>query len=253
MTPSGPHPYAAFAGGGAPAPGDQGLGRDRSDLPRQVRAGVIVAVAATVAGVLLGLLWLWLAPRVPLVSDGKAVYLKDGEGEQSIGVDGWFTLLGAGFGVLSAVLVYLRHRAGGVAVVFGLAVGGVLGSIVAWRLGIALGPTSNIVAHAKAVGANKTFDAPLKLRAKGALLAWPALAMATQLVLTAAFTPREPQRPVTYPWAQWGAPQPPQGQPPQDGPQRDPFQAPRPDGPTPPEQGPNLRKDPPQDPDQQQP
>jgi hypothetical protein len=209
MTPSGPHPYASFAGGGAPFPGDKGLGPDRSDLRKQVLAGVMVAVAGAVAGLLLGLLWLWLAPRVPFVSDGKAVYLKDGEGEQSIGVDGWFTLLGAGFGLVSAVLVYLRYRSGGVAVVFGLAVGGVVGSIVAWRFGVLLGPTTDIVAHAKAAGAGKTFDAPMKLRAKGALLAWPAMAMATQLVLTAAFTEREPRQPLPYGWAHWGnAPQP---------------------------------------------
>ena len=48
-----------------------------------------------------------------------------------------------------------------------LGLGGLLGSLLAWRLGIWLGPESDVIAHAKAVGKGVTFPAPLKLGAKG--------------------------------------------------------------------------------------
>lgn len=169
------------------------------DPVRELKSGALTAVLAAVAGVLLGLLWLWLAPRIPLVSDGKAVYLKDTEGEQAIGADGTFVLLGLGIGVLTGALVYWRNRRGGVGVVLGMAVGGVLGSLLAWRLGSWLGPTSDLIAHARAVGAKKVFDGPLELQAKGALLAWPIGAVLTHLVLTTAFTSRDEQPPAAQP------------------------------------------------------
>jgi hypothetical protein len=137
-------------------------------------------------------LWWWLAPHVPLVADDSAVYLKDTEGEQAIGVDGTFTLLALAFGAVSAVVVFLVRRRGGVPLVVALAVGGVLGSLLAWRIGIWLGPTQNVVAHAKAVGKGVTFSAPLKLGAKGALLAWSLAGLVVHLGLTALFGPRDP-------------------------------------------------------------
>ncbi|GAA0490328.1 ABC transporter permease [Streptomyces sp. NPDC046215] len=159
----------------------------------ELRQAAVVAVAVTVAGVLLGLLWVWLAPRVPLISDGKAVYLKNTEGEQAIGADGTFALLGLGFGVVSAAVVFWFRRHGGVPLVCGLVLGSLLAGLVGWRLGVWLGPTSDVVAAAKAAGKGVVFDAPLRLAAKGALLAWPLAAMAVHLGLTALFGPRDPE------------------------------------------------------------
>nr|WP_190128935.1 DUF2567 domain-containing protein [Streptomyces mashuensis] len=181
-------------------PVDEDLTRVRAEeTVAELRQASVVTVAVAVCGVLLGLLWVWLAPRVPLISDGKAVYLKNTEGEQAIGADGWFAFLGLFLGALSAVAVFLWRRAGGIALVLGLAAGSLLASVVGWRLGVWLGPTSDVVAHAKAVGKNVVFDAPLKLGAKGMLLAWPLAAMATHLGLTALFTPRDPEPPLPLP------------------------------------------------------
>lgn len=163
------------------------------ELRAELVQASLVAIAVAVSGVLLGLLWLWLAPKVPLISDGSAVYLKNSEGEDAIGADGVFTLLGLAFGVVSAVVVFLLFRHGGIALVIGLAIGGVLASVIAWRLGVWLGPTSDVVAHAKSVGKGVTFDGPLKLGAKGALLAWSVAAMVVHLVLTGLFGPRDPE------------------------------------------------------------
>ncbi|PKW07225.1 hypothetical protein SAMN05428944_5709 [Streptomyces sp. 1222.5] len=166
-------------------------------MKTEVREAAVITVAMTVCGLLLGLLWWWLAPHVPLVGDesggGWVVYLKDSEGEQAAGVDGTFTLLGLGLGLVSAVVVFLLRRRGGVPLVVALGLGGLLGSLVAWRLGVWLGPTSDVLAHAKAVGKGVTFPAPLKLSAKGALLAWPLAAVLVHLGLTALFGPRDPE------------------------------------------------------------
>lgn len=158
----------------------------------ELREAAVVTVATAVVGALLGLLWWWLAPNVPLISDGTAVYLRDTEGEQAIGVDGTFTLLALGFGALSALVVFLVRKRGGVPLVLALTVGGLLGSLLAWRLGVWLGPAQDVVAHARQVGEGRTFPAPLKLGAKGALLAWPVATLLVHLGLTALFAPRDP-------------------------------------------------------------
>nr|WSW69743.1 ABC transporter permease [Streptomyces sp. NBC_00995] len=163
------------------------------ELRTELRRAALVVVAVTVAGLVLGLLWVWLAPRVPLVSDDTAVFLSDSEGEEAIGADGTFALLALAFGAVSAGLAFWFHRKGGIALVVALAVGGVLGSLVAWQLGTRLGPTDDVVAHAREVGKGVIFDAPLELHAKGALLAWSLAAMAVHLGLTALFGPRDPE------------------------------------------------------------
>ncbi|MFJ8583290.1 DUF2567 domain-containing protein [Streptomyces sp. NPDC093595] len=164
------------------------------DVATELRQGAVVLLGVMVAGVALGLLWLWLAPRIPLISDGKAVFLKETEGESAVGADGTFTLLALALGALSAAVVFwCTRRHGGIAVVVGLALGGLLGSLLGWGIGTLLGPTHDVVAHARAVGQGVVFDAPLELGAHGALLAWPVAAMIVHLGLTALFTPRDPE------------------------------------------------------------
>ncbi|WP_448317698.1 AAA family ATPase [Streptomyces sp. CO7] len=168
-------------------------------LRTELRQAALVLGALTAAGLLLGLLWVWLAPRVPLVgevADGRWVaFLADIEGEQAVGADGMFTLLATGFGLLSAVPVFLLARRGGVPVVAGLGLGGLLGSLVAWQIGMSLGPTSDVAAHARQVGEGVRFDAPLELHAISALAAWPVVALLTHLTLTALLVPRDDEEP----------------------------------------------------------
>ncbi|WP_431773054.1 ABC transporter permease [Streptomyces cucumeris] len=184
--PEHPDPAAYTEHGDASEPGPE--------LRAEMVQASLVAIAVAVSGVLLGLLWLWLAPRVPLVWAGdNAVYLKNSEAEDAIGADGMFVLLALAFGALSALVVFLLFRHGGIALVIGLAVGGVLASVIAWRLGVWLGPSADIAAHAKEVGKGVAFDGPLKLRAKGALLSWSVAAMVVHLTLTGLFGPRDPE------------------------------------------------------------
>ncbi|GAB2839220.1 hypothetical protein GCM10027074_01990 [Streptomyces deserti] len=166
-------------------------------MKTEVREAAVVTVAVGLGGVLLGVLWWWLAPRVPLVGDvvdgNWVVYLKETEGEQAVGVDGTFTLLALAFGAVSAVAVFAVRRRGGVPLVVALGVGGLLGALLAWRVGVWLGPAQDVIAHAKDVGKGVTFSAPMRLGAKGALLAWPLAALVLHLGLTALFGPRDPE------------------------------------------------------------
>ncbi|MEU6994781.1 DUF2567 domain-containing protein [Streptomyces sp. NPDC046465] len=207
LTPSQPphdrSPYdpwqAAAQPSGATSP--HGYEEDGPGMKTEVRQSAVILVVVAVSGLLLGALWMWLAPRVPLISDGKTVYLKDTEGEQAMGVDGTFTLLALGFGVVCGVIVFLLHRRGGIPLVAGLALGSLLGALLAWKAGIWLGPETDVVKHAKAVGTGVVFDAPLELKAKGTLLAWPVAALAVHLGLTGLFGPRDPEpypAPVAY-------------------------------------------------------
>ncbi|UFR05032.1 AAA family ATPase [Streptomyces sp. Go40/10] len=183
----------------AGAPGAGAYEQDGPGMKTELREAAVVTVAVALGGVLLGLLWWWLAPHVPLVGDeidkNWVVYLKDSEGEQAVGVDGTFILLGLAFGLVSAVAVFLLRRRGGVPLVVAVGLGGLLGSLLAWRLGVWLGPESDVLAHARAVGKGVTFPAPLKLSAKGALLAWPLAGLLAHLGLTALFGPRDPEAP----------------------------------------------------------
>ncbi|MFF1414748.1 hypothetical protein ACFVX6_34115 [Streptomyces sp. NPDC058289] len=160
--------------------------------PSDIRDGAAIALVIGVAGVLLGLLWVWLAPRVQYVSNGEAVFLRDTESEARIGADGTFLLLSVGFGVLSALAVFLWRRGGGAAQVVGLAVGSVFAALVGWRVGLWLGPSSDLVAVARKAGKGVPFDAPLELLAHGALLGWPMAAVVVHLALTALWGTRDP-------------------------------------------------------------
>ncbi|MEU1474892.1 AAA family ATPase [Streptomyces sp. NPDC001668] len=194
-----PSPHDAWqAPAGYAAPAEARYGQGGPGMKTELIEGAVITVAVALGGVLLGVLWWWLAPHVPLVGDvdeqgNWVVYLKDTEGEQAVGVDGTLTLLALAFGFVSALAVFLWRRRGGVPLVVGLAVGGVLASLLAWRVGMWLGPTSDVIAHAKAVGKGVTFSAPLKLGAKGALLAWSLAGLVVHLGLTALFGPRDPE------------------------------------------------------------
>lgn len=113
-------------------------------MKTELREAAVVTVVVALGGVLLGLLWWWLAPSVPLVGDivenRWVVYVKDSEGEQAIGVDGTFTLLALALGAVSALGVFLFRRRGGVPLVVGLTVGGCSGRCWLGGWGCGSGP-----------------------------------------------------------------------------------------------------------------
>ncbi|MFI1517654.1 DUF2567 domain-containing protein [Kitasatospora cineracea] len=188
-----------------PFPPQPSVRAKRPPLGPELRIGAIIVLVGAVLGVVLGLLWLWLAPRVGYAVQDDHILYRDPEGEELIGAVGVFSLLGLALGLLTALGAFLwtRGRGGGIAVAVGLAVGGLLGSVIAWQLGTHLGATPDLRAHALSVGNGGTFDGPLELTAKGALMVWPMTAMILLLALSATFGKREPDRP-----PYWEAPEP---------------------------------------------
>ncbi|WP_406287439.1 hypothetical protein [Embleya sp. NBC_00896] len=181
-SPEGAH--VGFAPGSSPQPG----------LWRRYRADV-VAFAAVVAaclavGVLVGLVWEQITPRVPLLATEEGVFQTSPETETSIALDGWFAVCGVVAGIVLAPLAFWRFRRQGVATALALTVGGLAGGYLAFKIGVWLGP-DEIMDQVRRIGLGKRFDQPLELKAKGVLLLWPIASMVIFLGLCAGFAPAD--------------------------------------------------------------
>ncbi|WP_347405360.1 DUF2567 domain-containing protein [Micromonospora sp. WMMD980] len=135
---SGAEPWTVHPPGPlAPSPGTTVA---RRGFGRAVATTLGVTALLTVLGAPLGLLWAWLAPGTPVrqTPDG-AVYAVP-QPEQPIAADGWFSLLALGFGVLSAIALWvLLRRRRGPAGLLAVALGGLGAAVVAWQVGRRIG------------------------------------------------------------------------------------------------------------------
>ncbi|GHJ13862.1 DUF2567 domain-containing protein [Micromonospora sp. AKA38] len=159
------------APGAAPLAGHpdvvQELPGARRDGGRPVATVLGVAALLTALGVPLGLLWAWAAPGTPVrqTPDG-AVYAVP-QPEQPIAADGWFSLLALGFGVLSAIALWvLLRRRRGPAGLLAATLGGLGAAVVAWQVGrrIGLGTFQRLLDTAPP---GTDFTKPADLRAGG--------------------------------------------------------------------------------------
>ncbi|TDB72343.1 DUF2567 domain-containing protein, partial [Micromonospora sp. KC723] len=170
------------------------------------RRGVAVAAATllglTALGVPLGLLWAAVAPDTPVIKTADGAIYAQTQPEQPIAADGWFSLLGLGFGVLVAIglWVVLRRRRG--PAMLGVAALGALGaSLVAWQLGrrIGLSAYERLLAGAPD---GTAFSKPADLRAGGIEWVFGGLPVPFGNVLLPAFAAA-----VTYTllagWSRW--------------------------------------------------
>lgn len=151
----------------------------------------LLAVHAACAA-LVGLAWHELAPRLTYtVVDGEATLLDETEYVRIFGGDATFAMLGALAGLACAGVV-LGRRHTGVGVPLGLAVGGTAGSLVAWWIGVLLGPGRLSVLAEQATEAEVT--AGPELAAYGTLLVWPLVAVGIALVAAAVSGPDRTRR-----------------------------------------------------------
>ncbi len=115
--------------------------------------------------------------------------------ETAVAADGWFAIFALVAGAVAALLAAFLLRDQRLGALAGLAVGGVLGSLVVWRLGVLLGPPS-ITESAAGLANEAQFDGPLDISAKGVLLAWSTAAVVTFFTAVAGLDTREPREPV---------------------------------------------------------
>lgn len=150
-----------------PAPGPVHPLVDGADRRRAWRGAVGTGAALAALGVPLGLLWAAVAPDTPVVKAAAGAVYAEPQPEQPIAADGWFSLLGLGFGVLAALAVWflLRRRRGPVGL--GTAVlGAFAAAVVAWQVGrrVGLGTFDRLLATAPE---GQAFTKPADLRAGG--------------------------------------------------------------------------------------
>jgi hypothetical protein len=163
--------------GSAPWPPPPGMYPDElvpeTETSRRLRpgpalaAGAIVTLVTALLGVPLGLLWTALAPSIPVIKvEGGAVAAQP-QPEEFVAADGWFSLLGLGFGVLMAIVVWLivRRYRGPVGLV-AVGLGAIGASVVAWRVGRQIGLDAyHRLLESAPVGT--AFDKPPDLRGGG--------------------------------------------------------------------------------------
>jgi hypothetical protein len=142
-----------------------------------------------VAAVLVGIVWRVVAPLPHLVTRTDGVFLTGGTPEVAVAADGWFAICTATAGLVGALVVFARMRRARLGPLLGLAIGGLAGAVVAWRLGVALGP-GNLRETVKGLPPNTEFDGPLKLSARGVLFAWPLISTVAYFALTAGLEPK---------------------------------------------------------------
>jgi hypothetical protein len=159
--------------------------------PEALVALLVVAYSMVLGGAV-GLIWPRVAPHIRLADaiDGSEAATK-----ALLGDDLWLALLGIFAGVLSVALLALiaRDAGGGPGGVLGLAIGGLLGSIVAAHVGH-LVQSPHILSELKAsfpgISAHSLTTIVgyfgFRVRARAVLVAWPVAAVALHAA-TAAF------------------------------------------------------------------
>ncbi len=175
------------------------VSRYRADIG----TALLVIGVVTLVGLPIGALWNAIAPHPVILVSGGRLFLENPEGKEFIAADGWFAVLGAAAGVLSAGAAYARYRDHGVGAVLGLVLGGVFGALVAWRFGHAIGPADAAV-QARTIAENQPFTIPVDVRAHGVLLLWPIAATMVFLALTAGAEPNRYEHPENLPRLQRG-------------------------------------------------
>lgn len=124
--------------------------------------------------------WVLLAPEIHGEVTEEGVRVPVTEARQLFGVDGWFALTGAAAGLIAGTAAIVRHRRHQVTALLAAVGWGAVGSVLAWRLGMLVGPGSP-----DGVPAGATVAVQLELGAPGVLLAWPVAAVVAVAVAAA--------------------------------------------------------------------
>jgi hypothetical protein len=183
-------PYATptWSSGAAVLASDVGRSGPAIRLRAEAVVAVLVAAYSVMLGEVMGLIWPRVAPHIEML---RALEGSEAAAKAVLGDDMWFALLGivAGLVAVGILLLVGRGAARGPGAVLGLAVGGVLGSLVAAHLGHQIQHPSIVaprlvadlkalaprLSHHQILGYLNTFD--FTLRADAMLLAWPMTAV----------------------------------------------------------------------------
>jgi hypothetical protein len=144
-----------------------------TDRRARIRNSAYIIGACTFVGIAMAGLWIWFAPRPFLVaSDGNAFY--QSLVQSGIGVDMTFAILGVAAGFVVGIGVAITAKRGGFESIIAAGVGGLAGSVIAWRLGEALvgGLQDDGKVLVPDLADGEVFTGPLRLTALGVLGVW---------------------------------------------------------------------------------
>lgn len=146
-------------------------------MRRDILVGLLVLGGMLQLAGPVGLVWAAVAPRAVYVLTPTGARLADPSTQALIAADGWFAAVAAAAGLLCGVSAYLAAgRRHGVGAVVGLAVGGVVAGLFAWRVGQI--PDLAEFRHAVQTRQDGTqVPAFLSLNAKSVLVIWPLFAV----------------------------------------------------------------------------
>jgi len=176
----------------------------------EVLSAVLLGVLSMVAGLVVAVVWHAVAPMVQgvvSISNGeKSAYYANPETKGFVGQDGTFGICAVVAAILLAVVAFLWFRTRGpVGAAVALAGAGFGAAHFAAWLGTWLGPgRGSIVAAAKNVPNNGTFNLPLQIGATGVIWLWPAVAVGLFFLLMLIFGPSDPDPEEQFP--QWADP-----------------------------------------------
>lgn len=151
---------------------------ERWDWRRSAFVAALILFGCLLLGAVMGIVWAILSPRAQLtIKEGRAAYVQ--LGESAVGADLTFGCLGLACGLLVGVLVAIRYKERGVELLLATAFGGLVGSLIAWKVGLAIAgaesDTGLISTAGRAEGV--TFDGPLAINAPGVLGLWSLLSV----------------------------------------------------------------------------
>ena len=164
---------------------------DGTPLWHDVRAGVLTVVVTVLVGAPVGLLWAALAPRVVVEVSGEDVQVLDAYRDGFIAVDAWFFAAVLVAGVIGGVLAWRLGGPHGPAVVLGLVVGGLAAAWIAARVG---GEVDRLTAQQLIdSGVQGRRQIAVQLRSTSALLGWPLASLLAFLALSLLRRPEAPE------------------------------------------------------------
>lgn len=148
---------------------------------------------AVVVGVVAGVGWTLLSPEIQGEVTATGVSVDGAQARLQFSMDGWFAVVGAASGTVLAIVAMLRHHRRPIATLVTLVGGGIVGSVVAWRLGLLLGP-GPVDTRTAGLATGSRVTVPLALSAPGVLLIWPIASVIVVAVAAALMDDRRPWR-----------------------------------------------------------
>ncbi|MGI8869756.1 MAG: hypothetical protein ACR2F6_13120 [Mycobacteriales bacterium] len=150
---------------------------------QEVAAAAALLLGLAVVGVLAGLVWNAISPRVTYTIVSKGQGVADEISEAAFSQDGWFIVIGLVIGIAAGLTAWRVKRARGPLALVALGVSALLGAYLARRIGLAAGNDPSKAETARIfnqVGAH--LQKPLQMRTRVDLLAEPTAAVVTYLL-----------------------------------------------------------------------